>query len=117
MKRRIISVILAVLVCIPFAVLAVGAATTASQGDGEFHLTVDVNKRETNIVYDDDGLIGMLTDNSEKEQKEANKIVYIAVLSVLLVVAIIVLIVSLRRVPDEEDIELDEDSADAEKKE
>lgn len=118
MKTKIISVILAVIICIPFASLAVSAASeTAASSRGEFKLTVDVNKRETNIVEDENGILGLITDDSEKQQKEANKKIYIAVLSVLLVIAIIVLIVSLRRVPDEEDIELDENSADAEKKE
>ena len=119
MKTKIISVILAVIICIPFISLAVSAAaeTTAQSGEGEFRLTVDVNKRETNIVEDENGILGLITDDSEKQQKEANKKIYIAVLSVLLVIAVIVLVVSLRRVPDEEDIELDDDSADAEKKE
>lgn len=90
------------------AVTTTAPAVTQKKGSGTFELTINPNKRETDISFITDGLIGAATPGAQDSAKQqTNKKIWIGVLCVLLVIAVIVLIVSLRRVPDK-DKELDD---------
>lgn len=124
MKKRLTALFLSVIICLFFTAFSAAAVTetgavsgnvaetetAAPKSNGEFELTLDVNYRETNIVYENNGS----NNAAENDENRANKIVYIAVLSVLLVIAIVILVVTLRRVPDEKNIEI-EDGAEKKK--
>ena len=71
---------------------------TTQQETTEFVLSVDVNKRYTDISEAPDG-----EDNGKSE---GSKTLYIALLCAALVVAVVILAVTLKRVPKEEDIDI-----------
>lgn len=97
--KKIISVILSAFLvfggCAP-CVLAANEETT------EFVLEIDVNKRYTDFVEDTEGL----TTDADEEEKENKKMIYIAVLVAALVVSVVILVVSLKRVPEEENVDI-----------
>lgn len=94
------------------ATVPAAAPTTQAarpQGGGAFELTIDPNKRETDISFITDGLMGAAAPGAQDSAKQQlNKKIWVGVLCVLLVIAVIVLIVSLRRVPDKDNKELDD---------
>ncbi len=98
--RKIISVMFCV-----FILLSVCAPVCfATGGDGvELELTIDVNKRYTNIQdIEDDPL---LSQSSQKQKEKENKTTYIIILLLLLIVSVIILVVTLKKVPTEKEIE------------
>ncbi len=98
--RKIISVILCVFV---FAAACVPACLAVQGGGDEIELTLDVNKRYTDIQeIEDDPL---LSQGSNTEKKQQNKTIYITVLIVLLLISIVILVVTLKKVPTEKEIE------------
>lgn len=100
--KKILAILLCVLVllpcCLPFA-----AAKKEKETEVEF--TLNLNERYTDIIEVSEGDIhanvGKVDDNSESK-----RIVYIAVLVTALVVSVVILVVTLRRVPDEEDVDI-----------
>lgn len=95
MKNKILSVFL----CVILFLSLVTPVALASNNSPE--LTLDFNKRYTDISdYDDinDPYLNLEENRQEKEQKRN---IYAAVLIVLLIIAIIVFIRAIRRVPDE----------------
>ncbi len=102
MTKKVLAVLFSVLVlftmCTPVAF--------AEAEEGELELTIDVNKRYTDIsdVAESDNLF--LYGEKEEEEKNTKRNTYIAVLSVALVVSVIILVISLKRVPKEEDIDV-----------
>ena len=102
--KKILAVLLCVLVllpcCLPFA-----AAKKEKETEVEF--TLDVNERYTNIIEVSDGdVLNSVAKADEDENSESKRIVYIAVLVTALVVSVVVLIVTLKRVPDEENVDI-----------
>lgn len=101
MTKRILAVFFSVLViftmCCPVA-LAVE--------EGELELTLDVNKRYTDISDEavSDNLF--LYGEQEEKEKDAKRNTYIAILSVALVIAVVILVISLKRVPKEDEIDI-----------
>lgn len=102
MTKKVLVVLFSVLVlftmCTPIAF--------AEAEEGELELTIDVNKRYTDISEEAESDNLFLYGEKEEETKNAKRNTYIAVLSVALVVAVIILVVSLKRVPKEEDIDV-----------
>lgn len=107
MKNRIIAIALCILLVLPFAALGVSATestTATTKAEYAFELTLDVNKRETDISFAGEGLEDLVinSDNDQTDaQKTSNKIIYICVLLVLLVIAIVILFVTIKRAPEE----------------
>ena len=100
--KKILAVVLCMLMllpsCIPFA-----AAKKAKETEVEF--TLNLSERYTDIIEVSEGDI--LAGVAEKdENSESKRIVYIAVLVSALVVAVVILVVTLKRVPDEEDVDI-----------
>ena len=102
MTKKVLAVLFSVLVlftmCSPVAF--------AEAEEGELELTIDVNKRYTDISEEAENDNLFLYGKKEKEEKDAKRNTYIAVLSVALVVAVVILAISLKRVPKEEDIDV-----------
>ena len=100
--KKILAVALCLLVllpsCIPFA-------SAKKEKETEVQFTLDLSERYTDIIEVSEGdihaSVGKVDDNSESK-----KIVYIAVLVTALIVSIVILIVTLKRVPDEEEVDI-----------
>ena len=90
----------AILLCV---VTLMGVAMPVCYAE-EIEITLDVNKRYTNISeMDEDDPFMSKTD--ETLRKERNKKVYVTVLVTLLIIAVGVLIYTLKKVPSEKQIE------------
>ena len=94
--------LLSLLMCI---VLLFGASVSVS---AEPDLTIDFNKRYTDISYYDDVNDPYLDLDKNSEEKQQKRNIYVVVLSVCLVAAIGVFIYTLRKVPDEDTFEKNE---------
>ncbi len=107
---------LAVFMCaLIFCTSLVPAALCANEE--EFHLEIDVNKRNTDISVLDDPTDAALYQSDAGKKEESRKNAYIAVLVVALVISVIVLVFTLKRVPPEEKIfEEDQKKKDEENK-
>jgi len=101
--KKILAILLCVLVilpcCLPFA-----AAKKEEKKEVEF--TLDLNERYTDIVEVSEGDILYGVANNQKEDNTSKRTVYIAVLVTALVISVIILIVTLRRVPDEDEVDI-----------
>ncbi len=97
MKRKIFSLILT------FVVLLGVFVPVAYAEEDDIELTIDVNKRYTDISYYDEVSDPLLDLGAEREAKENRRNIYIAILVILLVVAIVVFVFTIRRVPDEQE--------------
>lgn len=104
--KKIISVLLCVVFLFSaFSFNALGAKEENKTTETtEFLLELDINERYTDIDDDTDGLFG--DDEEGKGITKGQKTVYIAVLVSALVVSVVILAVSLKRVPNEEDIDI-----------
>lgn len=103
--KKIISVLLSVFLLLSSAsVTAFAGKDKVETEETEFVLNIDVNERYTDFVDDTDGLVDATIE--KKEMSESQKTVYIAVLVSALVVSVVILVVSLKRVPNEEDIDI-----------
>ena len=102
MTKKFLVILFSVLVlftmCTPVAF--------AEAEEGELELTIDVNKRYTDIAEEAESDNLFLYGEKEEEEKNVKRNTYVAVLSVALVIAIIILVITLRRVPKEEDIDV-----------
>ncbi len=95
--KKLVSVLLCVLV-----LLSICAPVCFAEGD-ELELTIDVNKRYTDIsMIEDDPF---LSQESQAKKEEQNRNTYIIILVVLLIISICVLIFTLKKVPSEKEIE------------
>lgn len=94
--------LLSLLMCI---VLLFGASVSVS---AEPDLTIDFNKRYTDISYYDEVNDPYLDSDKNSEEKQQKRNIYVVVLSVCLVAAIGVFIYTLRKVPDEDTFEKNE---------
>ncbi len=95
--KKIVSIILCV-----FVLFTVCAPACFAE-ELEFELTIDVNKRYTDIsMMEDDPY---LSQGSQAEKDEQNKTLYIIILLVLLVISVCVLVFTLKKVPTEKEIE------------
>lgn len=97
--KKIIAIILCIMTLLSFS----APVCLATDGD-ELELTIDVNRRYTNISEMDENE-PFLSKSEETQQKERNKKVYIAVLVTLLIISIGILIYTLKKVPSEKEIE------------
>lgn len=100
MKKILISLLMCIM-------LICSASVTVS---AEPDLTIDFNKRYTDISDYEDVNDPYLDLDKNAEEKEQKRNVYVIVLSVCLVVAVGVFIYTLRKVPDEETFEKKEKS-------
>lgn len=116
MKKVIITVICALICLLP---LTVGGAAAKETESTSFVFEVDVNQRYTDIIdaTDDPEFYKFYNNEDEEKQAERNRNTYIAVLVAALVVAVIILVVSLKRVPKEDEITIDEDKTNKKSKE
>ncbi len=95
--KKFISIVLCVVV-----LLSVCAPVCFAEGD-EIELTIDVNKRYTDIsMIEDDPY---LSEDSQTKKEEQNRNTYIIILVILLIISICVLIFTLKKVPSEKEIE------------
>ena len=102
MSKRILAILLSLLVaftvCCPLAL--------AADEEGEIELTLDVNKRYTDISDEavSDNLF--LYGEQEEKEKDTKRNTYIVILSAALVVAVVILVISLKKVPKEDEIDI-----------
>jgi hypothetical protein len=100
--KKILAVVLCLLVllpcCVPFA-------SAKKKAEDEVEFTLNLSERYTDILEVSEGDIHASVDKSD-ENTESKRIVYIALLSSALVVSIVILVVTLKRVPDEENIDI-----------
>ncbi len=99
MKSKILSVFLCVVLF-----LSLAAPVALASGDIP-ELTLDFNKRYTDISEYEDVNDPFLDFGEKKEEKEQKRNIYVVVLVVLLIIAIVVFIRAMRRVPDDMDEE------------
>ena len=101
MTKRILAVFFSILVvftmCCPLALAA---------DEGELELTLDVNKRYTDISEEAESDNLFLYGEQAEKEKNTKRNTYIAILSVALVVAVVILVVTLKKVPKEDDIDV-----------
>lgn len=101
--KKILAVVLCLLMllpsCIPFA-------SAKKEKETEVQFTLDLNERYTDIIEVSEGDIYANVGKTGDDNSESKRIVYIAILVTALVVAIVILIVTLKRVPDEEDVDI-----------
>ena len=93
MKKKILSLLLCIIIMGSFCVFGVAA------NEDEPDLTLDFNKRYTNISEYDDVNDPYLDFAAEKEEKEQKRNIYAIILVVLLVIAIIIFIRTLKKTP------------------
>ncbi len=109
--KKFLAVVMCVLI---FCTSLVPTALCAKEE--EFHLEIDVNKRNTDISILDESDAALYQSDAGKKE-ESRKNTYIAVLVVALVISVIVLVFTLKRVPPEEKIfEEDQKKKDEESK-
>ena len=101
MTKKVLAVLLFTLVLFTMCSSVVVAAE-----EGEMELTIDVNRRYTDIAEQAENDNLFLYGEKEEEEKNTKRNTYIAVLSVALVVSVIILVISLKRVPKEDDIDV-----------
>ncbi|MBO5895886.1 MAG: hypothetical protein J6Q83_01180 [Clostridia bacterium] len=102
--KKIVALLLCFVALGSFCLPACAAAET--NGNADFELEIDVERRYTDISEMDDYHKTFLdVEDEEEEAKDSRKMIYIVVLIILLVVAVVIFIVSLKRVPplDEEE--------------
>lgn len=101
MTKRILAVFFSVLVvftmCCPLALAA---------DEGELELTLDVNKRYTDISDEAESDNLFLYGEQEQKEKDTKRNTYIGVLSVALIIAVVILVITLKKVPKEDDIDV-----------
>ncbi len=102
--KKILAVLLCVLVvlpcCLPFA-------AAKGEKETEIEFTLDPNERYTDIIEVSDGdILNAVAKSEEDKNSDAKRTVYIAVLVAAFVVSVVVLVVTLKRVPDEKDIDI-----------
>lgn len=103
--KKITSVLLSVILLLSTVALTTFAGKDEDKTEvTEFVLDIDVNERYTDFVDDTDGFVDATIE--KKEMSESQKTIYIAVLVSALVVSVVVLAVSIKRVPDEADIDI-----------
>ncbi len=102
MTKKVLAVLFSVIVL--FTMCAPVAFAVAEEG--ELELTIDVNKRYTDIAEEAESDNLFLYGEKAEEEKNAKRNTYIAVLSVALVIAVVILVLTLKRVPKEEDIDV-----------
>lgn len=95
MKNKILGIFICVLLLLSVAVPVTLAAEEAPD------LTLDFNKRYTDISEYEDVNDPYLDLGKNKEDKEQKRDIYVVVLVVLLVVAIVIFVRALRRVPED----------------
>lgn len=95
MKKTILSLIM----CI---IIVFGASVSVS---AEPDLTLDFNKRYTDISEVGEIDDPFLETNKNSQEKEQKRNIYVIILSVCLVVAIGVFVYTLRKVPDEKSLQ------------
>ncbi len=94
MKNKILAIFICVL-------LILSVATPVVLAGGETpDLTLDFNKRYTDISEYEDLNDPYLDLGKNKEEKEQKRDIYVVVLVVLLIIAIVVFVRTLRRVPE-----------------
>ncbi|MGN0527139.1 MAG: hypothetical protein ACI4IF_06850 [Acutalibacteraceae bacterium] len=98
--------ILSVLMCIIAFLGVLSPIALAAEEATVMPFTVNPEKRVTDITELEEGENPFNFTKQEKERKENRKTMYVAVLCVALVISVIVLVLSLRKIPDEENIEL-----------
>lgn len=99
MKTKLISVIMCVVIMISMLVMCGAAA------EKEPDLTLDFNKRYTDILEYDEVSDPYLDTTKNSEEKQQKRDIYVVVLVVLLIIAIIVFVYTLRKVPAEKELE------------
>ncbi len=98
--------VLAILLCAIALFTCCTPIVIAAEEQGEFELTLDVNKRYTDISEEASGENLFLYGEKEEAEKNTKRNTYIAVLAVALVIAVVVLVLTLKRVPKEDDIDV-----------
>ena len=101
MKKRLVSFLL----CI---IMVLGSSVTVS---AEPDLTLDFNKRYTDISYFDEVNDPYLDLDKNSEAKQQKRNIYVVVLCVCLVAAIGVFIYTLRKVPSEDEMQAGSDKS------
>ncbi len=99
MKNKILALVLCAFVCFLLCVPAIAANEEVPQ------LTLDFNKRYTDISEYEDVNDPYLDLDGNKEEKEKNRNIYVIILVVLLLIAVLVFVRALRKVPDEKTFE------------
>ncbi len=107
MMKKILAILLCVMVvfpcCLPFAAAKKETETQTT----EFKFTLDVNERYTDIKeLDEDDIHNAVGKTEDEQKKESKRIIYISVLVAALVVSVVVLVVTLKRVPDEDEVDI-----------
>lgn len=113
MKTKILSVLMCVIVFLG----VVSPIALAVEETTVMPFTVDPEKRVTDITELEEGENPFNFTQKEKEQRQNRKIMYIVVLCIALVLAIVVLVFNLRKIPDEENIELGDSKKNEKSKE
>ncbi len=103
--KKALAVLICVLVLLPCCV-SLASAKKETEKETEIEFTLDYNQRYTDIIEVSDGDILNSVADYNKENKESKRIVYIAVLVSALVVSVVILIVTLKRVPEEKDVDI-----------
>lgn len=98
MKKKLLALIMCVVVIF-------GASVSVS---AEPDLTIDFNKRYTDISEFEDVNDPYLDLDKNYEEKQQKRNIYAVVLGILLVVAVVIFVYTLRRVPDEATFEAKE---------
>ena len=98
MKTKFLSLLMFVIILFSMAVTAYA----------EPDLTIDFNKRYTDILEYDEVNDPLLNLEENAQAKEQKRNVYVVVLVACLVVAVVVFIYTLRKVPDEKTFEKEE---------
>ena len=101
--KRVLALMLCLLVLLPFCV---PFASAKKEKDTEIEFTLDLNERYTDIIEVSEGDIHANVGKTDADNTESKRIVYIAFLVSALVVSIVILVVTLKRVPDEESIDI-----------
>ncbi len=105
MKTRVIALLLCVLSI--FTLFSVVACAATEQA--ELEITIDVNKRYTDILYPEEVNDPLLELDSNKKEMENKRNIYVTVLVVLLVIAIGILIYTLKKAPSEDSLKASDD--------
>ncbi len=98
MNKKIMSFVL----CIITLLCVLTPSVCAETQEAEVELTLNPNKRYTDIFYPDEVNDPLLDLDEDLEERENKRDGYVAVLVVLLVVALGVLVYTLRKAPDED---------------
>lgn len=100
MKNKILAVCLCV-----FIFFSMCFPALAAKEEDLPQLTIDFNKRYTDISEYDDVNDPYLDLGEASEEKEQNRNIYVIVLVALLIIAIVVFVRALKKVPDEKSFE------------